>query len=186
MSSTITTYHLPWSKLEEAVKRRVIVYYVHDVDAATARSIRERELHNVGVTRDASVFVPADAELCDEVVVMPEVPAHYRARIEEAYGKKVARTIAEPAVEQLISGAERRDTTSDAPTQEPTRVAPPEEYAPPPPPIPDGPATFDQLNMLTRKEMREYAEKMKIDVGRPKNRNDLISRIMKGLENIAA
>lgn len=157
------------------MKTRTIFYYVHDVKAATAMAQKERVKRNVGFTRDASVFVPADAESCEFVVIMPDVPAHYRKRLEEAYASHPPTRLIAPAdagfdeaeftVEdggdqstQLIEGVARRDTEL------------PEDF-----------------EVMTKKELRDYAQSVGIEVN-PKlqKRDDIIAAITDSRSKVAA
>lgn len=88
-----TLYHLPHNAPEKAVKRRIIYYYASTEDMEKARVLakQDREMRNVAFTRDATVFRSVDNESCDTVVIMPDVPPHYRRVVEEVYAGRITK-----------------------------------------------------------------------------------------------
>lgn len=72
-----------------------------DGEAGKAVAVRLRKEGHRAVLADAGVF-KGRADPCDAVVVMPDVPAWKRDRIEAAYPGKVERTDAAPAQSPAI------------------------------------------------------------------------------------
>lgn len=163
--TAIVTYYLPSNQPELAMKQKIIFFYVHDSNAAMELVKRERVNRNVAMPRDASRFMPSDVEPADAVVIMPDVPVHYRKAIEEAYERRIRKfdDYKPPeATERVIEGAMHRDTTS-------TEVAADEQVKV---------ATPMDIELMTRKELKQYAETHSIPLD-PKldRRDDLIAAI---------
>lgn len=162
--TVIVTYHLHQPP-EKAMKQRILIYYATDLKPAQELALKERAAKNVGYTRDATRFIPDDVEPCDEVVIMPDVPAHYRRVLEESYMRKIKPAPAPEATATLIEGAEHRDTSSTASVETPVKVAP---------------ASVGELEVMTKKELRDYAQNHGIVLDESLSRRDeLIAAISK-------
>ena len=168
--TNIVTYHLPSNQPEFAMKKTFIFFYVHDSNSAVELAKRERVNRHNAYVRDASRWYPAEAENADEIVIMPDVPAHYRKPIEETYSRRV-RPFDEykppEATERVIEGAMHRDTTSTATAAEQVKVSTPSD-----------------VELMTRKELRQYAEAQRIPLDPKMDRRDDLIAAIKGAERV--
>lgn len=168
--TAIVTYYLPSNQPEFAMKQKFIFFYVHDANAALKLVKQERVNRNVAMPRDASRFTSSDVEPADVVVIMPDVPAHYRKLIEEAYERRT-KSLDDykppEATERVIEGAMHRDTTSTAIAAEQVKVSTPTD-----------------VDLMTRKELREFAETHNIPLDPKLDRRDDLIAAIKGAERV--
>ncbi len=68
--------------------KRTLIYCADDAVNARARAAELRMQNVTPLLHSAAEF--QDAEECDGVEIMPDVPAHHRAKIAAAYGDKAA------------------------------------------------------------------------------------------------